>query len=42
MKYRKFGKTGQKVPTLCFGLMQIPVRDKDNSKMDEEKAGDNR
>lgn len=38
MLYREFGKTGEKVSILGFGLMRLPLIDEDFGKIDYDKA----
>jgi predicted aldo/keto reductase-like oxidoreductase len=38
MKYREFGKCDFKVSTLGFGCMRLPIVNKDDKQIDEEKA----
>lgn len=38
MKYRKFGKLDWRASTLGFGIMRLPVKDKDYSAIIEEEA----
>lgn len=38
MQYREFGKTKEKLSTLGFGAMRLPLLDDDTSKIDYEKS----